>query len=232
MRLTTPILTLFAALCSVPLAAEEAPRAKVQLFGERTSFHKSPVLFVVEGGQTYTTEDQPKDQTSWGLRLALGIDEAATWNLEFAVRAKKKSAFTYSGPVSPTMTADFTGEGLEYGWWGPGLSYALKLGPAVALSAGLDLRVERLTVFLPAGVVVAEGYSETTMYNRPWARAALTFTVPVSARVKPQLGVEGSVALTRKKVKTYSATQYVDAEDMRRGLAPQSALSFFAGITF
>jgi len=230
MRLTT--LATLATLCSAPLVAEDAPRAKVQLFGERTSFHKSPVLFVVEGGQTYTTEDQPKDQTSWGLRLSLGIDEAATWNVELAVRAKKKSPLTYSGPVSPTMTADFTQQGLEYGWWGPGLSYALKLGPAVALSAGLDLRIERFTAFMPAGVVVEEGYSETTIYDRPWARAALTFTIPVSARVKPQIGVEGSVALTRKKVKTYSATQYVDAEDMRRGLAPQSAFSFFAGITF
>ncbi|NWJ39343.1 MAG: hypothetical protein HXX12_00035 [Geothrix sp.] len=230
MRLTP--LALLATLCSAPLVAEDAPRAKVQLFGERTSFNKSPVLFVVEGGQTYTTEDQPKDQTSWGLRLSLGIDEAATWNVELAVRAKKKSALTYSGPVSPTLTADFTQEGFEYGWWGPGVSYALKLGPAVALSAGLDLRVERLTAFMPAGVVVAEGYSETTIYDRPWARAALTFTLPVSARIKPQVGVEGSVALIRKKVKTYSTTQYVDAEDMRRGLAPQSAFSFFAGVTF
>jgi len=230
MRLTT--LALLATLGSVPLVAEDAPRAKVQLFGERTSFHKSPVLFVVEGGQTYTTEDQPKDQTSWGLRLSLGIDEAAAWNVELAVRAKKKSPLTFSGSVSPTLTADFTQEGVEYGWWGPGISYAVKLGPAIALSAALDLRVERLTVFMPAGVVVEEGYSETTIYDRPWARAALTFTIPVSARVKPQIGVEGSVALTRKKVKTYSATQYVDAEDMRRGLAPQSAFSFFAGITF
>ncbi|MCE1203378.1 MAG: hypothetical protein LWW79_02060 [Holophagaceae bacterium] len=230
MRLAT--LATLATLCSAPLVAEEAPRAKVQLFGERTTFHKSPVLFVVEGGQTYTTEDQPKDQTSWGLRLSLGIDDAATWNVELAVRAKKKSPLTYSGPVSPTLTADFTQQGLEYGWWGPGLSYALKLGPAVSLSAGLDLRIERFTAFMPAGVVVEEGYSETTIYDRPWARAALTFTIPVSARVKPQIGVEGSVALTRKKVKTYSDTQYVDAEDMRRGLAPRTAFSFFAGITF
>jgi hypothetical protein len=219
-------------LLSAPLVAGDTPRAKVQLFGEQTSFRRSPVLFVIEGGQTYTTEDRPKDQTSWGLRLSFGLDEEATWNVDLAVRAKKKSHLTFSGPVSPTQTADFTQDGLEYGWWGPGITYALKLGPMVTVNAGFDLRVERITYFLPAGVIVPEGYSETSIYDRPWAKAALTITLPVSAGVKPQVGIEAAAALVRKKVKTFSGTQYVDPEDMRRGMAPDTAFSFFAGLTF
>lgn len=230
MRLT-PLATLSALLLALPVSAEEGPRAKIQLFGERTSFRRGPVLFLIEGGQTYTTDDQPKDQTSWGLRVSMGLDDEAKWNLEMAVRAKKKSFLTFNGSISPSLNGDFTQDSLEYGWWGPGLSYALKLGPVVALNGGLDFRIERLTTFLPPSSG-AEGYSETTMYNRPWARAALTFTIPVSARVKPQIGVEGAVALVRKKVNTFSATQYVDIEDMRRGLAPNASLSVFAGITF
>jgi hypothetical protein len=228
-RIALPTLT---ALLALPLVAGEAQRAKIQLFGEQTSFHLSPVLFVIEGGQTYTTQDRPKDQTSWGLRFSIGLDDEAKWNFELAVRAKKKSPFTYSGPVSPSLNVDFTQDGLEYGWWGPGCTYSLKLGPVIALNTGLDFRVERITYFLPAGVVVAEGYSETTIYDRPWARMGLTFTIPVSARIKPQIGVEGAVALVRKKVNTFSATQYVDPEDVRRGLAPNTSLSFFAGISF
>jgi hypothetical protein len=219
-------------LLALPVQADDTPRAKVQLFGERTAFHRSPILFVVENGQTYTTEDQPKDQSSWGLRLSLGLDDEARWNLELAVRAKKKSNLTFSGSVSPTFSADFTQQTAEYGWWGPGASYALKLGPVVTLNAGLDLRVERITSFLPPGYLVAEGYSETTLYNRPWARAALTFTIPLDSRVKPQVGIEGAAALVRKKVNTFTTAQYVDPEDMRRGLLPNTAFSFFAGLTF
>lgn len=212
--------------------ADETPRIKVQLFGEHIAFRRSPVLFLIEGGQTYTTEDQPKSQTSGGLRFSIGLDDEARWNFELAMRAKKKSLLTYSGPVSPTLIADFSQDGIEYSWWGPGASYALKLGPVVALNLGFDLRIERVTYFLPVGVIVPEGYSETSMYNRPWARAALTFTIPVSGRVKPQLGVEGAASLVRKNLKTYSTTQYVDPEDMRRGFAPNTSLSFFGGVTF
>ena len=147
-RIALPTLT---ALLALPLVAGEAQRAKIQLFGEQTSFHLSPVLFVIEGGQTYTTQDRPKDQTSWGLRLSIGLDDEAKWNFELAVRAKKKSPFTYSGPVSPSLNVNFTQDGLEYGWWGPGFSYALRLGPVLTLNTGLDFRVERITYFLPAG---------------------------------------------------------------------------------
>lgn len=230
MRLTA--LATFIILLAGPLGAAETPRARIQVFGEQTSFHRSPVLFVVEGGQTYATEDQPKQQKSWGLRISLGLDDEAKWNLELAGRAKKKSFLTYSGPVSPSFTYDFTQESVEYGWWGPGFTYALKLGPVVALNAGLELRVERITTFMAPGVVVPEGYSETTIYNRPWARAALTFTVPVSARIRPQIGIEGALALVQKKVKTYSATQYVDPEDMRRGVAPNASVGVFVGVSF
>jgi hypothetical protein len=162
----------------------------------------------------------------------VGLDDEGKWNLELAVRSKKQSNLTYSGPISPSYTLDFSQDHLEYGWWGPGATYALKLGPVVSINAGLDLRIERLTYFLPVGTIVPEGYSETTIYDRPWARAAVTFTIPMSTRIKPQIGIEGAVALVRKKVKTYSATQYVDSEDMRRGLAPNNSLTFFAGIAF
>lgn len=230
MRLTS--LATLTILLAAPLGAREKERAKVQLFMEQTSFRQSPVLFVIDGGQTYTTMDKPKDQKSWGLRFSLGIDEESNWNVEMAVRAKKKSYLTFTGPISPTLIGDFTKESVEYGWWGPGFTYALKLGPVVAFNAGLDFRIERITTFMTPGWAFPEGYSETTMYNRPWARASLTFTIPLSARVRPQFGVEGAAALSRKKVKTYSATQYVDPEDMRRGLAPNTSVGFFAGISF
>jgi len=230
MRLTA--LAILTVLLIDPLGAAETERAKLQVFGEQTSFRKSPVQFIVEGGQTYTTEDQPKDQKSWGLRLSFGLDDEAKWNVELAVRAKKKSFLTYNGPISPSLSADFTQTSIEYGWWGPAFTYALKLGPMVALNAGLELRVERITTFSTPFWAFPEGYSETTIYDRPWARAALTFTLPVSTGIKPQIGIEGAYALVRKKVKTYSATQYVDVEDMRRGLVPNASFSVFAGMTF
>ena len=226
------VLTALVATMSALPAEAEPPLARVQLFGEHTQFRQSPIILLSEGGQVYTTEDRPKDQNSWGLRLSIRPDQESNWNLELAVRAKKKSFFTYVGPISPTVSADFTKDSLEYGWWGPGVSYDLALGPVVSLNLGLDLRIERVTYFLPEGVIVPEGYSESSILNRPWARASLRFALPHSAQVRPYFGVEGAAALTHKKVDINTTLQHLDPEDVRRGFAPNASVTVFAGISF
>src|SRR5664279_2449279 len=99
-------------------ADAEPPLARVQLFGEHTQFHQSPIILLSEGGQGYTTQDRPKEQNSWGLRISIRPDQESNLNLELAVRAKQKSFFTYAGPIAPSVSADFTKDSLEYGWWG------------------------------------------------------------------------------------------------------------------
>jgi hypothetical protein len=217
---------------SALLAGAEPPLARVQLFGDHVQLSQSPIIITSEGGQVYTTQDRPKDQDSWGLRISIRPDQESNWNMELAVRAKKKSFFTYAGPITPTVNADFTKDSLEYGWWGPGVSYDMALGSAVSINVGLDFRIERITYFLPEGVIVPEGYSESSILDRPWARGSLRFMLPHSGQVHPYVGVEGAVALTHKKVDVNTATQHLDPEDLRRGFAPNASVSVFAGISF
>jgi hypothetical protein len=224
-------IVLITAMPAFPADAER-PLPRVQLFGEHTQLGRSPIIIVNEGGQVYTTQDRPKDQDSWGLRISIPPYQQSDWNLELAVRAKKKSLFTYAGLITPTISTDFTKHGLEYGWWGPGVSYDMRLGPFVSFNLGLDFRIERVTYFLPEGAIVPEGYSESSLFNRPWARASLRFTLPHSAQVRPHFGIEGAAALTHKKVDTNTTLQRLDPEDLRRGFAPQASVTVFAGISF
>jgi hypothetical protein len=225
------LVVLVAAMSARPVSAE-LPLGKAQLFGEHAQFSRSPIIVVNEGGQVYTTQDRAKDQDAWGLRVSVRPDQESDWNLELAMRTKKRSFFSYAGPITPTVNADYTRDSLEYSWWGPGASYDMELSPLVSLNLGLDFRVERVTYYLPEGVIVPEGYSESSVFNRPWARASLTFTLPHSTQVRPFVGFEGAVALTHKKVDVNSNTQHLAPEDMRRGFAPNASMTIFAGVSF
>jgi hypothetical protein len=213
-------------------AGAELPLARAQLFGEHDPFSRSPIIVENEAGQAYTTQDRAKAQNALGLRVSVRPDQESDWNLELAWRTKRRSSFSYVGPITPTIIGDYTKHSLEYSWWGPGASYDMELSPVVSLNLGLDFRVERVTYFLPQGVIVPEGYSESSVFNRPWARASLTFTLPHSTQVRPYVGFEGGVALTRKKVNVNATTQHLDPEDMRRGFAPNASLTIFAGVSF
>ncbi len=204
----------------------QAPRAQLLVFGESTVFRRGPILYLQDGDQVYRTDDQPEDQRSWGLRATLGLDEDCRWNLEVAVRAKKQSRFTYVGLVSPIYFNDFRGNRLEYSWWGPGLSYGLRLAPTLRLHLGLDYRIERLTVFSEARD------TESTLYTRPWVRGGLAVEWPRREGARPVLGVEYGWALVREAVSDGVASPYPNREDLRRRLAPNASMDVFLGLRF
>jgi hypothetical protein len=227
------VLVVLVTAMSARPAGAELPLAKAQLFGEHTQFSRSPIIVVNEGGQVHTTQDRAKDQDAWGLRVSVRPDQESDWNLELAMRTKKRSFFSYVGPITPTINGDYTRDSLAYSWWGPGASYDLELSPVVSLNFGLDFRIERVTYFLPEGVIVPEGYSESSVFTRPWARASLAFNLPhASTQIRPYIGFEGAVALTHKKVDVNPNTQHLAPEDMRRGFAPNVSVAVFAGVSF
>jgi|GEM_PF-2997382 len=224
--------TLIAVAAGAVLSGQ-TPMARIIVFGEATTFRRNAWVFVQEAGKVFRADDRPGDQRSWGIRTSMGIDIDSPWSLELSIHSKNSSPFTYAGNISPNTSVDLRNFRLEYSWWGPGLSCAFNIGSAVRFNLGMDFRIERLTVFMPkASPSDEEGYSETTVYPRPWARASLILDLPSYGTVRPFLGAEFAAALIRKHNQDWSPTQPLDPEDLRRGFAPDTSMAVFVGLAF
>jgi len=103
--------------------------------------------------------------------------------------------------------------------WSAGAMFNFKA--FVAVGAGLEFRSEKLTGDFG-------GSSDSTTYNRVWARVNVGFAIP-SPLLKPFVGLEAAFPLTTKSSGVDPSASTADA---LKAMAPKSQFGLYAGIRF
>lgn len=103
--------------------------------------------------------------------------------------------------------------------WSAGAMFNFKA--FVAVGAGLEFRSEKLTGDFG-------GSSDSTTYNRVWARVNVGFAIP-SPLLKPFVGLEAAFPLTTKGSGVDPSASSADA---LKAMAPKSQFGLYAGIRF
>jgi hypothetical protein len=103
--------------------------------------------------------------------------------------------------------------------WSAGAMFHFKA--FVAVGAGLEFRSEKLSGEFG-------GSSDSTTYNRVWARVNVGFAIP-SPLLKPFVGLEAAFPLTTKSSGVDPSASTADA---LKAMAPKSQFGLYAGIRF
>jgi len=139
----------------------------------------------------------------------------ALFQLTAGFQPEAKATVKGSLPGFPTVEV---GEFKE-NHWSAGAMFNFKA--FVAVGAGLEFRSEKLTGEF-------SGSSDSTTYNRVWARVNVGFAIP-SPVLKPFVGLEAAFPLTTK-------SSGVDASasnaEILKAMAPKSQFGLYAGIRF
>lgn len=169
----------------------------------------------VAPGTTLTMKTD--DKTVYAARFGFTVVDLGPALFQLTAGYQPEAKATVKGSL-PGLPSVEVGE-LKENHWSAGAMFNFKA--FVAVGAGLEFRSEKLSGEF-------SGSSDSTTYNRVWARVNVGFAIP-SPVVKPFVGVEAAFPLTTK-----SSGVDVSASnaDVLKAMAPKNQIGLYAGIRF
>lgn len=195
---------------AAPLAAQTF---EVGLFAGQQQY--PAIHSEVAPGSTLRVETE--DKTVLGLRFGYAVVDLGPASLQLTAGYQPQAKATMKASLTGTPFVD-VGDFKE-DHWAVGAMFNFKA--FVAVGAGLEFRSESLS-----GVV--GGASDSTTYNRVWARVNAGFAIP-SPFLKPFVGLEAAFPLATKGSGVDASASAADA---LKAMAPKSQFGIYAGIRF
>ncbi|HEY3400632.1 MAG TPA: hypothetical protein VGK03_08375 [Geothrix sp.] len=199
---------LLALLLGAPLAAQTF---EVGLFIGQQQY-LSPHVDVAPGT---TLRMEADSKTVVGARFGYALVDFGPALLQLTAGFQPEAKSTVKGSLGGSPSVDIGT--FKENHWSAGAMVNFKA--VVAVGAGLEFRSERLSGDLA-------GISDSTTYNRVWARLNAGYAIP-SPVVKPFFGVEVAFPLSTKSLDLNASTS-----DALKSLAPKSQFGIYAGIRF
>jgi hypothetical protein len=164
-----------------------------------------------------TLRMETDNKTVYAVRFGYSVVDLgpAQFQLTAGYQPEAKATVKASLPGTPAVDV---GEFKE-NHWSAGAMFNFKA--FVAIGAGLEFRSERLSASF-------SGSSDSTTYNRVWARVNAGFAIP-SPVVKPFVGLEVAFPLTTK---SSGVDINASTADALKAMAPKSQFGLYAGIRF
>ena len=201
---------ILAVLLASPLAAQTF---EVGLFAGQQQYPS--IHSDVAPGSTLRMETE--DKTALALRFGYAVVDLGPAFLQLTAGYQPQTKATMKASLTVTPFVD-VGDFKE-DHWAAGAMFTFKA--FVAVGAGLEFRSEKLS-----GTVA--GSTDSTTYNRVWARVNAGFAIP-SPFLKPFVGLEAAFPLATKGSGVDASASAADA---LKAMAPKSQFGLYAGIRF
>lgn len=177
------------------------------------------------GQQSYRDQEVPdagnvqaNSKTVYGVRLGYSVVDLGPALLQVTAAYQPKNKTHAKGDDGTLEDFQYTHQ-----YFGVGAMFNFKA--LVAVGAGLEYRFEKV------GVESQELGNHSASYGRPWLRANVGYAIP-SPVVKPFVGLEVAVPLTRKSLTVDQADFVTNVDDALRSLAPKYQVGAYFGVRF
>lgn len=218
-----------AMLVAGTLSAQEVGNldARIQLFADMMR----PRQFTYYN-LTSDVKTQPGTQVGIGFRVLGELPYTTGWYYELGGRFDSSSNLNLSD-----ATVNTTDIKVRYSYWSAGVAYLWHSGP-VAFGLHLEGRGEAISLqgeeFDGTTAASRGKVDASTSYLRPWARASIDFTMG-SGKVRPYIGAEAAVAVTRTyqtRIPSFPALAASPDERTMRSLGPDFSIAGYLGLRF
>lgn len=220
---------LAALLAAGALSAQENANldARIQVFADVTQPRSFSYYNITSDVKT-----EAGRQIGVGFRILGELPYTTGWYYELGGRFDSSSTLGLRD-----ATVDATDVKMRYSYWSAGFAYLWTKGPA---SFGLHLEGRGEAVSLQGeqfhGTTgLSQGKVDaSSTYLRPWVRASFDLTMG-SGKVRPYIGAEAAVAVTRTyqtRIPSFTTLAAIPDDRTIRSLAPNFSFAGYLGLRF